>query len=435
MKKKLITVICLILMVSMMTGCTTFNNFKNAFFGGNVLQNEDTIKIGVFEPLSGKNKEQGNLELMGIELAHQMKGEVLGKKIELIVTDNKGEVDIAETVINELVSNEPAVILGSYGETMTLVASDAVKTSGIPAIAITSTNPLITINNDYYFCATFSESKQGDALADFVYNGQKITKAATVKIANDDTATANIQRFNSKMKSLSKSSYSSTLNYTIAAEATDYTDVITKIKDSGAKAVFLDVPPVTAENFIKQADAAGLKNILFVGPKSWNDDAFLTFIKSSNKHNIAFPVDYNFETADNEISQEFLKAFKAKYGEDAQPEPATAVAFDAYMMAVKAIEDGYNQMMAWDVDTMVNKAATEEDGEAIKKTYNEAKKAGIPCGSAIKDALKAIKNFTGVSGTISYSGSNEASKTIEIVYYKKGVSTDQGHTVDAKDIK
>ena len=32
MKKKLITVICLILIVSLMTGCTTFTNFKNAFF-------------------------------------------------------------------------------------------------------------------------------------------------------------------------------------------------------------------------------------------------------------------------------------------------------------------------------------------------------------------------------------------------------------------
>ena len=71
MKKKLITIICMILIVSMMTGCTTFTNFKNAFFAGELMQNE-TIKIGVFEPLSGENKEKGKLELMGIELAHEM---------------------------------------------------------------------------------------------------------------------------------------------------------------------------------------------------------------------------------------------------------------------------------------------------------------------------------------------------------------------------
>jgi len=434
MKKKLITVICLILIVSLMTGCTTFTNFKNAFFANDMVQS-DTIKIGVFEPLSGKNKEYGNLELMGIELAHEMKDEVLGKKIELIVGDNKGEIDVAETVINELVAKNPAVILGSYGETMTLAASDVIKENGIPAIAITSTNPLITINNGYYFCATFAEAKQGDALANFVYSGQKITTVATVKIAGDDTATANIQRFNNRMKNLTKSSSSVAGNFTIAAEATEYTESIKQIKDSGAKAVFLDVPPVTAEAFLKQAYEGGLKNTLFVGPKTWDDENFLNYIKTSKKHNIAYASDYNVETSASGASKEFLKAFKAKYGQDAEPSQATAIAYDAYMMAVKAIEDGYNNMMAWDIDAMVADAATEDEGKAIKKAYKDAKEAGIPTGAAIRDALKAVNGYEGVSGTISYNGTNEAAKSIEIVYYEKGEVDDHGLTVDDKDTK
>lgn len=429
MKKKLITIICMILIVSMMTGCTTFTNFKNAFFAGELMQNE-TIKIGVFEPLSGENKEKGKLELMGIELAHEMKGEVLGKKIELVITNNKGEVDVAETVINELVATKPSVILGSYGETMTLIASDAVKTSEIPAIAITSTNPLITINNNYYFCATFADEKQGDALADFVYTSEGIKKAATVKIAGDDTSTAAIQRFKSRMQSLTKDGSCIVGNYTIPSAEMDYTETLGKIKSNNVKAVFLDVPPATAELFLRQAHSSGLTDVLFVGPKSWNDDTFLKFIKNDKKGKIAYAADYIVEASDTSASKQFLEAYKAKYGQDAEPAWETAVAYDAYMMAVKAIEKGYNDTLDWDLDKKIETASTKEQKEAIQAMYDNTVESGIPAGVAIKDALKNIMDFNGASGKISYNGSNEATKTIEIVYYKDGVTVDHGHTVD-----
>lgn len=98
--------------------CTTYNNFKNAFFDDGKEAQERTIKIGVFEPLSGKNKTEGNEELMGIELAHDLYPTVCGKKVELVYGDNKSDIYTGETVIQELISaNSPSVILGSYGET------------------------------------------------------------------------------------------------------------------------------------------------------------------------------------------------------------------------------------------------------------------------------------------------------------------------------
>ena len=84
MKKKIIAVVCLVLSICMMTGCTTFNNFKNAFFGSDgadAVAKDRTIKIGVFEPLSGQNKEQGNLELMGIQLANELYPERLFRSL------------------------------------------------------------------------------------------------------------------------------------------------------------------------------------------------------------------------------------------------------------------------------------------------------------------------------------------------------------------
>ena len=87
MKKAGKRVLCLVLIAALLaglSGCTTFNNFKNAFFSDANVATERTIKIGIYEPLTGENRAQGKEEVMGIELAHELYPEVLGKKVELI---------------------------------------------------------------------------------------------------------------------------------------------------------------------------------------------------------------------------------------------------------------------------------------------------------------------------------------------------------------
>ena len=161
--------ICLVLILCMacgftLSGCTTYDNFKIAYLGGSPEVQEPTIKIGVYEPLSGAYKQYGTDESKGIELAHELYPEVLGKKVELIYADNRSNMYDAETALSELMSQSPSVVLGSYGEVLSLVASDYMVASSTPAITITCTNPLITTNNDFYFTASFSLAKQGAAL-------------------------------------------------------------------------------------------------------------------------------------------------------------------------------------------------------------------------------------------------------------------------------
>ena len=48
----------------------------------------DTIKIGVFEPITGSYAGGGAMELEGFQLANELYPEVMGKKIELVVSDS-----------------------------------------------------------------------------------------------------------------------------------------------------------------------------------------------------------------------------------------------------------------------------------------------------------------------------------------------------------
>ena len=64
---------------------------------------EDVIKIGVFEPITGANAAGGQLEVEGVKLANKLYPEVLGRKVELVVADNKSdkvEADRKSTRLN-----------------------------------------------------------------------------------------------------------------------------------------------------------------------------------------------------------------------------------------------------------------------------------------------------------------------------------------------
>lgn len=419
-RKRILSLVLVVCLTAGLTGCTTYTNFKNAFFGTDTVAKEKTIKIGVFEPTSGSMKTQGKEEVMGIELAHDLYPTACGKTVELVYADNKSDMYEAEAAIQELISsNSPSMILGSYGETLSLIAGKYIEAANIPSITISSTNPLITANNPYYFSATYSEARQGDALADFAYLSQNKDMVATVKLENDDTATATIKRFTNRMKKLTENNRCVVGSFTLSTTSADYTETIEKIRESGATAVFLAVPPTVAKEFLTQAQEQKLPYMLFLGTRSWGDKDFLEFVKANKQLHIGYPAEQatNNETA---MSQKFMEAFRTKYGEDAELSQRTVVAFDAYLLAVTAMDRAMQTVRDTDPDTIAQNSATDAEARAKKEAWQVARETGIPSGTQIKDALNGIDNFEGASGVINYKGKNEATKSVSISHIANG---------------
>ena len=419
-RKRILSLVLVVCLTAGLTGCTTYTNFKNAFFGTDTVAKEKTIKIGVFEPTSGSMKTQGKEEVMGIELAHDLYPTACGKTVELVYADNKSDMYEAEAAIQELISsNSPSMILGSYGETLSLIAGKYIEAANIPSITISSTNPLITANNPYYFSATYSEARQGDALADFAYLSQNKDMVATVKLENDDTATATIKRFTNRMKKLTENNRCVVGSFTLSTTSADYTETIEKIRESGATAVFLAVPPTVAKDFLTQAQEQKLPYMLFLGTRSWGDKDFLEFVKANKQLHIGYPAEQatNNETA---MSQKFMEAFRTKYGEDAELSQRTVVAFDAYLLAVTAMDRAMQTVRDTDPDTIAQNSATDAEARAKKEAWQVARETGIPSGTQIKDALNGIDNFEGASGVINYKGKNEATKSVSISHIANG---------------
>ena len=84
------------------------------------------VKIGVIQPLSGPVAASGNYVRMGAEIARDWinaKGGVNGRKLELVIEDNKSDPKEAASAAEKLIVRDKVpAIMGAWGSSMTLAA-------------------------------------------------------------------------------------------------------------------------------------------------------------------------------------------------------------------------------------------------------------------------------------------------------------------------
>ena len=348
--------LCLVMILGCFTGCATWDNFVAGLKDEDVLQEEkkETIRIGVFEPLRGTDRDGAAAEIRGIELAHELYPEVLGKPVELVYGDNQSDVNKAEAVAAELVNKQVSVVLGSYTSTLSLLGSDVFKTAEVPAIGITCTNPILTKSNPYYARVCFIDAFQGNAAAKYVYEYLQESKAIVLREKDNDYAAAMAQQFTTKLLSLVEASYGGQVElsetsvvYTAEYEkgTTDFTAQKEAIQNNttGIKVVFL---PADAKTAIAAMESMADMDLLFIGTNRWEVDEFLNS-GSEAVEGARFTTVYDSHSDLTDMSTVFLNAYRAKYGQDAVPSNEEALGFDAYRMALEAIgqagdpENGY----------------------------------------------------------------------------------------------
>lgn len=379
-----------VLTVTMLTGCTTFNNFKEAFLQQKK-SSDVTIQIGIYEPMSGADSDAAKAEIKGIELAHEVYPNIGGKIVELVYSDNSSDIDAAETAINNLISKKPDVILGSYGSVYSMIAGKPVNDAKIPAIAITNDNPLVTKNYPYYFRVCYVDSNQGDLLAKYVLEQKQETTAGVLIPNNDDVAMAMATTFVDRIEAETENEDAITAYETYKPGQKDFTKPLKAIQESGVKSVLLPGDSADSANIINQAADMGM-DVMFLGPTDWSSKEFRSELSSSvSKEHLAF---VNFFTADDTINQEsekFLEAYHEKYGKDKEPEDSVALGYDAYLIAINAVNDAGND----------------------------------PSGNDIRKVLASAKEFQGASGNITFNTEGDPLRSAQISTWegKKIVST------------
>ena len=375
-KRIMACMLVIVMTATLLSGCTTFDNFKKAFLNKNP-ENDAQIQIGIYEPMSGTDKKAGEAEIKGIELAYSLYPELDGAQIELLYADNKSDINAAETAMADLMKKQPKAVLGSYGNIYSLIAGPHLESAEVPGIAITNTNPLVTRNNPYYFRVSTVETYQAAAMARYVYEelGQK--KAGVLIPENNEQALAMASTFENKLDDLVGSKAVRIYQYYVAGSA-DYTAQLEMIRNSGVKSVYLCGDYEDIACVLQQAGDLDM-NVLFMGDSSWGTEEFIQTAGDYAYKNVAFSTLYTEEEILTETSEEFLQAYAEEYG-DETPDPATVLAFDAYLILLDAIE-----------------------------------RAGIDCtGAELQQALLETEKFQGASGEITFNNYGDPKKSVII---------------------
>jgi branched-chain amino acid transport system substrate-binding protein len=118
--------------------------------------------IGAYLPMTGNVAAYGQMGWEGVLLAKKMEPEVLGRPVELRLTDTKSDKVEAANAVSRLIEKDKAVaLIGEMISGNTMAGSDFAERRKIPMVSPTATNPIVTQNKKFVFRVCFIDTDQG----------------------------------------------------------------------------------------------------------------------------------------------------------------------------------------------------------------------------------------------------------------------------------
>ena len=302
---------------------------------------EKVVKIGVYEPQSGKNGAGGKQEILGMQYANlktptvEIGGETY--KVELVYADNESDDAKAVTAATDLISAGCAVILGSYGSSVAIAAAETFNSAGVAAIGVTCTNPQVTEGNDSYFRICFLDPFQGTVHANFANEQFGAKTAYCLGELGNDYDQGLINYFTQAAEALGMK----VVKGDFPENNSDFTSYLTTAKNEGADVIFAPCSIQYAQLIVEQAAAQGI-DIPLLGPDTWDSNQILG--AAQGKDIEIFVSTFYAEGAD----PDFEAGFKAWLNENSEAltnnggndliSAVSVMGYDAYHVALEAMK-------------------------------------------------------------------------------------------------
>ena len=358
--------------------------------GGSKSGGGDTVKLGGNLEMTGGSASYGISSKNAIELAIKQlneKGGVNGKKLSLVVADNKSEATEATNAMQKLITQDKvAGVIGpnlSSAVIASTVVSGGAKTADIAPMA---TNPKVTVDDagkvkPYNFRACFIDPFQGTVMARFALDTLHVKKAAIMIDNSSDYSKGLAQFFKEQF---TKGGGTVVGEEVYLQKDTDFKATLTKLKSAGPD--FLYIPGYYQEvgMIVKQAKELGL-NVAMAGGDGWDSAKLAEIALPENLNNCYFSSLYSPDD-DSALNKEFVAAYEKEY--KAKPDVFAALSYDSTLLFAKAMETA--------------------------KSTDPAK---------IAAALEKLDGFTGVSGPVKFDKDHNPIKAAVIIELKNGKQT------------
>jgi len=351
MKKRLNLLLCALLVLSMLTGV--------------VASAEGTFKIGVILPLTGAFAEFGAGQKAAYDMAIEYvnaNGGVGGKELVVEFQDSGSDaVSSAELMRKYIEDPEVMMVLGDYDSGTCLADCPIAQENKMPMLTPSASNLKIPLTGEYIFSMV---GIQQDECAEIVgYMMQKMHGTKTMAMAYLDnswgqTIFENITRgcgiYGVEMK----------LAEPVSPGETDFAAIISKMRQTGADTVFLALQVTEMAACVNQMAQTGYSsdvNVILNGVGYTSQFLDLTGANSEGM------VTYGPFYIDKENAEQlaWYEDFTGRCG--LEPNAMTACPYDAVIMCCEAIA-----------------------------------REGADTRDAVRDAIATVKDYEGITGTISF---------------------------------
>jgi branched-chain amino acid transport system substrate-binding protein len=353
---------------------------------------QDAIKIAVGAPLTGPLAKQGQEVANAVKLAAEewnAKGGVLGRKIQVVEADDQGNPQVGIAAA-EKVAADTAVVGTVWGITSVtcIPVSEVFQKASLVLITPGCTNPKVTdrrLNNTNRVCAR--DDAQAPAAAIFAIQDLKASK-----IAIFDDGTTGPKGFADEFDKKAKALGAQTLRYQVRAGDKDFRAILGTVP----KDVNLIVPSLWAPEaalIAKQLPDVGLDVRMIGGDGIFEVKDYIEASGGAAEGNYVTFLAPDMRTLP--AGANFVKAFEAKYGALSSYGP---LAYEAANIILEAV-----------------------------------KKVGKADRAAVRDAVRATKNYRGVLGVpLTFDDKGDVTGGLIFVYQVKGPAFQQIKTVVVK---
>jgi len=294
------------------------------------------LKVAILAPLSGDVATFGQSTRDGALLAideWNAKGGVLGRKIEAVVEDSQCEAEPAASAANKVISQDQVkFIIGEVCSKASIPVSEIATANKVLQISPTSTNPKVTIDEagnakPTVFRACFIDPFQGTVAATFALKELNAKTAAVLLDQGNDYVRGLAEFFRDAFEA---GGGQVVVWETYTAGDTDFTAILTKVKDANPDILYLPDYYSTVNVIAAQANQMGIKAVK-LGGDGW-DSPKLDQVATAGGF---FTNHYSSEDT-RPVVQDFVKRYQAKYG--SVPDALAALAYDAANILFMAIE-------------------------------------------------------------------------------------------------
>lgn len=294
---------------------------------------QETIKIGVIQPLTGSVAYNGLTYVNGAKLAVERRnaaGGVLGRKIELIIEDGQcrpaNSVNAAEKLI---VRDKVVALTGAFCSSATAAVMPVAEKYKLPMLTGVSSKADLTEKGlQYFFRSAETDRLMSKTFSKILAQKLQLKTVAYIGV-NDDWGRGGVEDFS---KDLSALGVKTVMKEYFDHGATDFYTLLTKLRAAKPDGVFVAAETQDGSILVKQFKEFGIQTKIF-GVGSWATSDFIGLTGDASE-GIYAAVPYA-SSMPGERNQAFVQYYSAAYKE--KPGKYGAAGYNALNIVMEAI--------------------------------------------------------------------------------------------------